>query len=248
LRTTMQAMVLQSLLLCRDPGTLRVFRRALDDLGVAVEAVTTAESALELLDKNKFDAIIVDCDDVAGGAGVLAGIQQSPSNKRAIVIAIINGATNMRAAFEMGAHFALDKPITLERAIRSLRAAHGFMITEQRRYFRHAVDTRAYLTFGVVKQLACKVTNISDGGMAVALSEQISPSWAVEVRFDLPGIPDTLEVKGEFAWSDGKGNAGIRFIYISIESKKWLGKWLSERIEDVAAGREPGQGRHSLAI
>ena len=244
----MQAMVLQSLLLCRDPVTLRVFRRALDDLGIAVEAVTTAESALERLDRNKFDAILVDCDDVAGGAGVLAGIQQSPSNKRAIVMAMINGTTNMRAAFEMGAHFALDKPVTLERAVRSLRAAHGFMITEQRRYFRHAVDTKAYLTFGVVKQLPCKVTNISDGGMAVALTEQISPSWVVEARFDLPGIPETLEVKGEFAWSDGKGNAGIRFIYLSIDNKRWLGKWLSGRIEDVEAGGGPGKGRQSLAI
>ncbi|MFI5088849.1 MAG: PilZ domain-containing protein [Terriglobales bacterium] len=245
----MQAMVLQSLILCRDPGTLRVSRRALDDLGIAVEVATTAESALERLDRNKFDAIIVDCDDVAGGAEVLAGVQQSPSNKRAIVIAVINGATNMRAAFEMGAHFALDKPVTLERAVRSLRAAHGFMITEQRRYFRHAVEAKAYLTFGVVKQLPCHVTNISDGGMAVALSEQISPSWAVEVRFGLPGIPETLEVKGEFAWSDGKGNAGIRFIYISSESKKALGKWLAERIEDVEArGPGKGSGRHSLAI
>jgi len=82
----MQAMVLQSLILCRDPGTVRVSRRALDDLGIAVEVATTAESALERLDRNKFDAIIVDCDDVAGGAEVLAGVQQSPSNKRAIVV------------------------------------------------------------------------------------------------------------------------------------------------------------------
>jgi len=248
LRTTMQAMVLQSLLLCRDPGTVRVFRRALDDLGIAVEVAAAAKSALELLDRNKFDAIIVDCDDVAGGAEVLAAVQQSPSNKRAIVVAVINGATNMRAAFEMGAHFALDKPVTLERAVRSLRAAHGFMITEHRRYFRHAVDTQAYLTFGVVKRLACKITNISDGGMAVALSEQISPSWTVEVRFELPGIPQTLEVKGEFAWSDGKGIAGIRFIYIPNESKRVLGKWLAERIEHVEAGPGKGNGRHSLAI
>lgn len=246
----MQAMVLESLLLCREPDTLRVFRRALDDLGIRVEVATAAESALERLDRNKFDAIIVDCDDVAGGIDVLTGIQQSPSNKRAIVIALINGGTNMRAAFEMGAHFALDKPVTLERAMRSLRAAHGFMVTEQRRYFRHAVDTKAYLSFGVVKQLPCKVTNLSDGGMAVALSEQISPSWAVEVRFELPGIPETLEVKGEFAWSDGKGNAGIRFTYIPIDSKRWLGKWLSERVEDADTGRAPGKanGRRSVAI
>jgi CheY-like chemotaxis protein len=243
-------MVLKCLLLCRDPDTLRVFRRALDDLGIAVEVAAAATWALELLDTTKYDAILVDCDDVAGGTEVLTGIQQSPSNKRAITIAFINGATSMRAAFEMGAHFALDKPITLERASRALRAARGFMVTEQRRYFRHAVDTRAYLSFGVVKDLACKVTNISGGGMAVVLSEQISPSWVVDVRFELPGISEMLEVKGEFAWSDGEGHAGIRFIYVPIESKKWLGKWVSERIEEVDPGGIPGKtgGRRPLAV
>jgi len=244
----MQVMVLQSLLLCRDPDTLRIFRRALDDLGIGLEVATTAESALERLDRNKFDAIIVDCDDVAGGTDVLTGIQQAPSNKRAIAIAVINGATNMRAAFEMGAHFALDKPVTLERALRALRAAHGFMVTEQRRYFRHAVDTKAYLSFGVVKELPCKVTNISDGGMAVVLSEQISPSWAVDVRLELPGIPETLEIKGEFAWSDGKGNAGIRFIYLPIESKRGLGKWLGGRIKEADADHIPDNARRQRPV
>jgi len=84
--------------------------------------------------------------------------------------------------------------------------------------------------------------------LAVALSEQISPSWVVEVRFELPGVPQTLEVKGEFAWSDGKGIAGIRFIYIPNESKRVLSKWLAERIEAVEATSGKGAGRQPLAI
>jgi len=235
---------------CHDPGTLRVFRRALDDLGITVEAAATAESALQFLDRNKFDAVIVDCDDVAGGPEVLAGLKQAPSNKRAVVIAVINGATTMRGAFEMGAHFTLDKPVSLERALRSLRAAHGFMVTEQRRYFRHAVETEASLSFGVVKQLPCKVTNISDGGMAVALSERVTPGWVVEARFKLPGSPEPLEVKGEFAWWDGKGRAGIRFLFVPNASKKVLNQWMSERMEEIENNPRPGKGnsRQSLAI
>jgi CheY-like chemotaxis protein len=243
-------MVLQSLLVCHDPGTVRVFRRALDDLSIALETATTAEAALQLLDRNKFDAVIVDCDDVAGGPAVLAGLKQSPSNKRAVVIAVINGTTNMRAAFEMGAHFTLDKPVGLERAVRSLRAAHGFMVTEQRRYFRHSVDTEASLSFGVVKNLRCKVTNISDGGMAIALAEQITPGWMVEVHFVLPGTREAVELKGEFAWSDGKGRAGIRFISVPNSSKKVLTQWMSERIDEIENSPGPGKGntRHTLAI
>lgn len=238
----MRSMELKCLLLCRDQETLRVFRRALDDLEIKVEVSNAATAAMELLDTSKFDAIIVDCDDVAGGTEILTGLQRSPSNKRAIGIAVIHGTTSMRSAFEMGAHFALDKPVTYERAARALRAAHGFMVTEQRRYFRHALDTRGYLSFGVVKDLACKVTNVSGGGMAVALAEQISSNSMVDVRFELPGITEMVEAKGEFAWSDGEGHAGIRFVYVSIDSKRWLGKWLSERIEEIEPSSPAGKG------
>ena len=123
------------------------------------------------------------------------------------------------------------------------------MMTEQRRYFRHAVDTRAFLSFGVVKDLACKVTNVSGGGMAIALAEQISASWMVDVRFELPGIPEMLEVKGEFAWSDGEGHAGIRFVYVSIDTKRWLGKWLSERIDESEPGASgKATGRRPVVV
>lgn len=235
-------MVLQALLLCCEPQLERTFRRALDDLGIAVDVATAADSALQRLAKNKFDAIIVDCDNVSGGTEVLAGIQKSASNKRAIAIALTNGGTTMRAAFEMGAHFALDKPVTLERAIRSLRAAQGFMMAEQRRYFRHPVDTTADLSFGTVKQLGCNVTNISDGGMAVVVDQQVTPGWAVDVRLTLPVTYEYVEARGEFAWSDGKGNAGIRFVYLPNDSKKSLTKWLTSQIDTadhafMASGR-----------
>ena len=73
---------------------------------------------------------------------------------------------------------------------------------------------------------------------------------AVDVRFDLPGIRAALEVKGEFAWSDDKGNAGIRFTYVPIDSKRWLGNWLSQQIEKADTRRTPGKahGRRAGAI
>jgi ActR/RegA family two-component response regulator len=247
-------MGLQSLLLCRDPAILRIFRRALDELGVGIEVCTAAESALERLERNKFDSVIVDCDDVAGGQDVLIAIQKAPSNKRAIVLALISGTTTMRSAFEMGAHFALDKPVTMERATRAFRAAHGFMVAEQRRYFRHAVEGQAWLTFGAVKQLACKVTNISDGGMAVALTEPFAPGASVEVRFELPGLLERMEAKGECAWSDGKGNAGIRFVHVPNDGKRALARWLAERASDdmpargVVGGAAGANGRRPASV
>jgi CheY-like chemotaxis protein len=234
-------MALVSLLLCRDPDNLRFFRRALDDLGISLEVVSVCDVALDKLSRQKYDAVIVDCDDIKGAPEVLQGIQKAASNKRAIALAIVNGRTTMRQAFEMGAHFVLEKPMNHERVGRALRAAHGFMVAEQRRYFRHAVDLSVYLTFGCVKHLPCTATNISEGGMAIKLAEPIGSTWDVEVRFDLPGVRDRLEAKGEFAWTDAEGRAGIRFVHMPNDSKRALTRWLAERLEEAtAAGAVPG--------
>lgn len=226
-------MALESLLLCRDPATLRLLRRALDDVGIGVEVCSNADAAIERLARQKFDAVIVDCDDLDGAPKVLKNLQKASSNRRAIALAIINGLTSMRAAFDLGAHFVLDKPISLERASRSMRAALGFMIAEQRRYFRHPVNTVVYLTFGCVKRLPCTATNLSEGGMAVKMTEAIGPNWSVEMTFHLPGLADRLEGKGEFAWSDGKGRVGIRFVHLPADSRRLLDKWLADKVEQA---------------
>jgi len=231
-------MALECLLLCRDPDAQRVFRRALDELGIGIEVSTVAEAALERLETHKFDAVIVDCDGMPCAAAVLNGLQKTPSNKRAIALALINGRTTLHDAFAMGAHFVVEKPLVLDRVLRSLRVAQGLMLTEQRRYFRCPVEAKVFLTFGCVKQLPCTATNVSEGGMAVQLKEQVSPSWVVEVRFDLPGVTAQLEAKGEFAWSDAGGNAGIRFTQVPADSKKLLARWVAEQILKIEGSPE----------
>lgn len=235
----MRRMALQSFLLCRDPETLRLMRRALDDLGITVEVCADAEAASDRLAQHKFDTVIIDCDDLHGATDVLKRLSKATNNKRAIALAVVNGITNLRSAFEMGAHFVLDKPISLERATRSLRAAQGFMIAEQRRYFRHPVDTPVYLTFGDVKRLRCDATNISEGGMAVKMAEALGCPWKVELSFDLPGVRETLEAKGEFAWADAEGRAGIRFLHLAADSRKALAKWLEGRVEQEGGAASP---------
>src|SRR5574340_981383 len=126
----MNPVALNSLLLSRDPEALRLFRRALGDVGIEVEVCTGSEAAQELLARQKFDTVIIDCDDLHGGTEVLKSLRKGISNKRVVALAILNGLTNMRSAFEMGAHFVLDKPLNLERIARSLRAAQGFMLAE----------------------------------------------------------------------------------------------------------------------
>jgi DNA-binding response OmpR family regulator len=146
-------MRLESLLLSRDAEVVRVLQPALEKLSIEVEVCRGVNSGHEILRTEKFDAIIVDCDDLDGGLRVLEGLRKAPSNKNSVTFAILNGTTTTQQAFQMGANFVLQKPISTLNATRCFSAALNFMIREQRRYFRHPVEIPATLEFGEGRKL-----------------------------------------------------------------------------------------------
>src|ERR1700683_1899138 len=98
-------MTLESLLLSRDSEVLRVIRPTLEKLSIDVEVCQEAKKAAEILISEKFDAVIVDCDDLPGGVEVLEGLRATPSNKNSVTFALVNGKkTPTQAAFGMGAN------------------------------------------------------------------------------------------------------------------------------------------------
>src|SRR4029077_5393435 len=105
------SMPLESLLLSRDPEVIRVLQPALEKLSIDVEVCRGVSSGQEILRTEKFDAIIVDCDDLKGALSVLGGLRKSASNKNSVTFAILNGSTTTQQAFQMGANFVLQKPI-----------------------------------------------------------------------------------------------------------------------------------------
>src|SRR5205823_11522090 len=86
-------MSLQALVLCSDEKILRVLRRVLSDLEVKVEHCTERDAAIRKLTRDRFEAVIVDCADQDTAALVLKSARSAPCNRRAVAVAIIDGAT-----------------------------------------------------------------------------------------------------------------------------------------------------------
>ena len=84
-------MSLNCLLLTRDATLLEVFRIAFSAVSVELEMRSDAASAIELSTRRHLDGFVIDCDDVSGGADVLAQIPGSRSNKATVVVAVVNG-------------------------------------------------------------------------------------------------------------------------------------------------------------
>src|SRR5206468_12104865 len=156
-------MTLESLLLSQDAELVSVIRPTLESLSIDVEICPEARAGNEKLISDKFDAVIVDCDDLEGGLTVLKELRNTPSNKSSVTFAVLNGKkTTTQDAFGMGANFVLQKPISPLNASRCFHAALNFMVKERRRYFRQPVRMAVHVLLGD-KELKAAGTNISEG-------------------------------------------------------------------------------------
>lgn len=221
-------MSLGSLLVSRDKEMIRVLRPALENLSIEVEVSRGARSGTEILSSEKFDAVIIDCDDLYGGLDVLQSLRRSPSNKNSVSFAILNGKTTTHQAFELGAQFVMQKPISQLGATRCVGAALGFMERERRRYFRYPVEMPVVVAFGR-QELKLTAMNLSDGGLALRLRGKLPKSGITRVSFTPPGAHACVDAKAEIAWIDGTSSAGIRFVELSLASRQKLGRWLAEQ-------------------
>lgn len=228
-------MTLDSLILSKDPDLVRVIRPTLEKLSIDVEICHEARAGADILITDKFDAVIVDCDDLSGGLAVLQGLRSTPSNKNSVAFAVLNGKrTTMQDAFGMGANFVLQKPISLLNASRCFHAALNFMIKERRRYFRQPVKMQVKVVYEG-KTLNATSTNISEGGIALLMHNALPKNATPRLRFTLPGTNLSFEIETESAWADIKGGVGLRFLNVPQSSLEQLERWLDEQNIPVAS-------------
>jgi len=229
-------MTLESLLLSQDLELVRVIRPTLEKLSIDVEICHEARQATDILIAEKFDAVIVDCDDLKGGLAVMEGLRATPSNKNSVTFAILNGKkTTTQQAFGMGANFVLQKPISVLNASRCFHAALNFMIKERRRYFRHPVKMLVRIVLGD-KTVRATSTNVSESGIALMLREALPKGAKPRLQFTLPETRHELDLDAEVVWADVKGHAGLRFQEVEKETQQQLENWLNERLEDELPG------------
>lgn len=242
-------MMLESLLLTQDVEAVRVLRPTLEKLSIDVEVCQEAKKASEILISEKFDAVIVDCDDLPGGLAVLQGVRATPSNRSSVTFALLNGKkTTTQEAFGMGVNFVLQKPISNLNASRCFHAALNFMERERRRYYRQPVKMLVKVVLGG-KELKATSTNISEGGIALMLHQALPKNASPRLQFALPETNAAFDVEAVIAWADIKGHVGLRFMHVPQSSQEVLEKWLNEQMEKQPIARtEANPGSHSSAI
>ena len=117
----------QALLFCPDEKTARTVTQVLSELDFIVVPCTEPFAAVKKLMGERFDAVVVDCDNEQNATLLFKSARNTPDNHSALAVAVVEGQAGVAKAFRIGANLVLTKPINVEQAKGTLRVARGLL-------------------------------------------------------------------------------------------------------------------------
>ncbi len=237
MRHKLRDMKLKSLLMCRNPHTVRLFATMLEKFGIGQECCSSAQEAIELITRGNYSALAVDFD-LPGAAHAAKFSRTAPPQRRPVVFGIIGACTEIEAALHAGVNFPVYKPLEPEQVAHSIRAAYGFIREDRRSAPRYPVETVVYLMFGKKQAVPALMLNLSETGFCVQAAERLPSFERVDVHFLLPGTRRAIEGTAELVWTDDSGKAGMFFSEITVSAQRFLRNWLATH----ASKNEPARG------
>ena len=228
-----------ALLVSADPVTIRQFSHALQELSIPPDVCREVPAAVGLLNRRKFDAVIVDLQLGEQSGAILDEARLSPSNRTAVTFAICGSAAE-GTAFRKRSEFVFERPLSAGSICNILKPAYGLILRERRRYFRCPVSIPVTILRESMQEVRCNSVNISEGGMALSTFVPLIPGESVRVQFTVPDHKVPLLAESTICWSK-TGHLGVRFVSISDEHKSALQLWLSRKLEEMLPAFVAGQ-------
>jgi hypothetical protein len=221
-------MTLSSMVVSRDWQEVSVLECILGGLQIDVAVEHEPQRALSRLTTSKIDALIVDCD-LNGTGQFFRELQRDIPRANTLPLVIMGGPQGKQDMAGTGAIFAFDKPISVEQAVRTLSAARNMILDGRLRYHRAGLDVPVTLRGRKQKKAEGQLINLSQGGLQVRVGDGFDASEAFWVSFALPGTKCGLKAQVEIAWSDNRGNVGIRFVNMASQAQHTLRLWLAQQ-------------------
>lgn len=221
-------MGLSSMVVSRDWQEVSVLECILGGLHIDCDVESHPDRAQAKLEKSKVDALIVDCD-LSGSDRFLRNLQRNFHFPLNTPLVVMSGPRPRQELDATGALFSFEKPISVEQAVRTLSAARNLILDGRLRYHRQAIEVPVSLLCGPKRRLQADLLNLSQGGIGVRVERELDVRQPIEVSFRLPGTRYTVKARGEIAWTDRQGNAGIRFLDVPEHLQKNLQLWLAQQ-------------------
>ena len=219
------------LLVSNDPKTVQLLRECLQQFALAVEVSADPALALQRLEQRKFEGVIADRQLGEAADMLIKQVRLSPANRTAVTFAISEVGKSAGKP-DVEANFSIQRPLSAESVLRTVKAAYGMIVRERRRYFRCPVKIPVEIR-KQGEQIQCEARNLSEGGLAVNTAVPLRPGSQVGVQFSLPGLPTELLAESEICWYDEQSAAGLQFLWLSVNHQSELQGWLSKKLEET---------------
>lgn len=220
-------MATQSLVVSRDPEILSVLGPLMTEFGMEVDVCAELPGAMRNLRDRKYDTVIVDCDQDKDSLDLLMQLRGEEQNKKMVAVGITSDMDAAKSVFDSGATFVLSKPLPVEDARRILKISHGALTRAVRRFMRLPVDTLAVVS--VDDRQEAILLNLSQRGLAVQTTDELTLAQMVYVSFLLPDSFKLIEGMAQVMWLDPSGRAGLEFRSLDDDTQKLLTQWVFER-------------------
>lgn len=232
------------LLVTADSSTIHLINHTLHELSLSPDLCREAPTAIRLLNRRKFDAVIVDLQLGEPSGAILDEVRLSPSNRTAVTFGIGSSDPNITNAFRQKSDFFFERPLSAKSIRNTLKPAYSLILRERRRYFRYPVSVPVFILRKNQQEVRCSSVNVSEGGMALSTFVPFIPGEDVRVQFTLPEQDRDVPVFAEATICWGKtGHLGVRFKCMSDEHKSGLQVWLSRKLEETLPDFVAGQFR-----
>jgi CheY-like chemotaxis protein len=231
-------MTLLALLVSTDDSASEILGRVLPALGIVVERFSDLATAIDRLQQQRFDALVVDFDDPDAPGQVLDEARRLNSGESPVSVALVAEPAKARAILSNGAHFVLYKPLSDEKAKAGLRAVAALLNRERRRAYRVPVQAPVEITLPDTRKAEGILLDLSEAGMDVLTAEPQAPGSLLNFRFQLPDGSLEVDAHGQVAWANPNGQTGVHFLDLEESMKAQLKVWLHAAAVTNGAGAE----------
>jgi len=218
-------MTFQALLVSKDDESTTVLTEVLSGFGVEAACCGYSDGICQLTEQNS-DLVIVDFDDPHSAELVLQKALQSAPRSHVVTVALLSDKSKLRNVFGKGANFVLYKPFSTEQAEAGLRAAVVLLKRERRSSFRVPIQVPVQLKVEDDPETEGILLDLSEDGLDLLAAQPVRAAAAIQVKFTLPDSTE-IETRGEVAWANPNGQAGVHFVGLAESLRMTLQNWVA---------------------
>ncbi len=192
-----------------------------------IDTVPVAETDVERLRRQKFDACVLPLTESVGN--ILESARQSTSNSRLIIYGVGGSAQDALRYSKYGINAVFHEPLERSAVQKLVRSTRPLVLNEYRRYVRIPLVTDVSVVAADSTRLVLASQEISSGGMSLQGTATLEPGQLVEISFSLQTLP-RIWMRGHVAWKKPNKSVGIRFD-TNDERRRRLKDWIVSYLE-----------------